>query len=234
MLRQPSSTRQGGAGGQAGGGATKPGSLKTAKHFGHAAKERRLKQLSGLAVCGRQRQHIGSALKYYAYAMGAKGEREASERELCAACVFLFPLFFFFLFAIALKRQINYHFRNMTSAHSSSNNNNTRLSAAMCRVKRSYNLNARKIDKKYLLLIINMQATPVALADFIIYRFLEARESRRRREEGRWEMKNVEQTTCVCVLSLSSFCHFRHTSGWAFAIAIAFCASFITVAYFQA
>lgn len=45
------------------------------------------------------------------------------------------------------------------------------LSAAMCRVKRSYNLNARKIDKKYLLLIINMQATPVALADFIIYRF---------------------------------------------------------------
>lgn len=109
----------------------------------------------------------------------------------------------------------------------------------MCRVKRSYNLNARKIDKKYLLLIINMQATPVALADFIIYRFLEAREQESRR--GRREMKNVEQTTCVCsygcvcVLSLSSFCHFRHTSGLgAFAIAIAFCASFITVAYFQA
>lgn len=85
------------------------------------------------------------------------------------------------VFSFFLQRQINYHFRNMTSAHSSSNNNKNKkaeeeqeqmlLSAAMCRVKRSYNLNARKIDKKYLLLIINMQATPVAFADFIIYRF---------------------------------------------------------------
>jgi len=59
----------------------------------------------------------------------------------------------------------------------------------MCRVKGPYNLNARKIDKKYLLLIINMQAMPLALADFIIYRFLVAQS---RRTHGTTEGKEIE------------------------------------------
>lgn len=70
------------------------------------------------------------------------------------------------------------------------------LSAAMCRVKRSYNLNARKIDKKYLLLIINMQATPVALADFIIYRFLAPAGGERERKKG--NEKRKANYVCVC------------------------------------
>lgn len=73
------------------------------------------------------------------------------------------------------------------------------LSAAMCRVKRSYNLNARKIDKKYLLLIINMQATPVALADFIIYRFLVPAGGERERKKGNEKRKTNYVCVCVCV-----------------------------------